>query len=165
MSPLAIAPLERKDLRRIVEIEKLSFPHPWSLGILTSELDAGPSRRYTKAIDGRTIVGYLGLMYVEDEVHVNTLAVIPERQRGHVATELLLDGFDDAVGRGARDITLEVAVENDPAQRLYRKFGLAPVGVRRDYYGQGEDAVVMWGRYIASPEEVARRAELRQSLG
>jgi len=40
---------------------------------------------------------------------------------------------------------LEVAASNLPAQALYRQFGFAPVGVRRNYYEKtGEDALILW---------------------
>ena len=39
---------------------------------------------------------------------------------------------------------------NEPALALYRRFGLAPVGVRPNYYPDGEDALIMWARDIDS---------------
>ena len=46
---------------------------------------------------------------------------------------------------------------NAPAQALYRRFGFAPVGVRKNYYAEtGEDAIIMWVRDIDT-------AELRRS--
>ena len=42
---------------------------------------------------------------------------------------------------------------NEPAIALYRRFGMAPVGVRPNYYPEtGEDALVMWVRDIDSAE-------------
>ena len=64
---------------------------------------------------------------------------------------LLADLVHTALDRGARHLTLEVRVGNDPALALYRRFGLAPVGVRRNYYPvTGDDALVMWARDIDS---------------
>ena len=38
-----------------------------------------------------------------------------------------------------------MAANNEPAQALYRRFGFAPVGVRKNYYPvTGQDALVMW---------------------
>ena len=76
MSGIEILPLVKRDLKRIVEIEKESFPEPWSMTVLRSEIEAGESRRYTKAVLDGELVGYLGLMFVDDEVHINTLAVV-----------------------------------------------------------------------------------------
>jgi ribosomal-protein-alanine N-acetyltransferase len=50
-------------------------------------------------------------------------------------------------------MTLEVRLGARGAQALYRRFGFAPEGVRRDYYQHPtEDAVVMWVRGIDGPE-------------
>ena len=127
MSLLEIALVDLGDLEALVGIEELSFPDPWSAELLRGELELPRSRRYTKALRDGEIVGYLGLMFVDDEVHVNTLATLPASQGRGVATRLLLEGIEASLERGGRHLTLEVAVSNQRAQALYRRFGLAPV--------------------------------------
>ena len=52
-----------------------------------------------------------------------------------------------------------MAANNEPAQSLYRRFGFAPVGVRKNYYPvTGQDALVMWV-YDIDTEEYARRLD------
>ena len=165
MSTLALRPVTTRDLRALVRLEEASFPEPWNENLLRSELEAGPSRRYTVALLGRRLVGCLGLMTVDDEVHVNTLATDPGHRGEGIATRLLLDGMAASVRSGARHLTLEVAASNLAAQALYRKFGLAPVGVRRGYYAGGEDALVMWAHDIDAPAAVERRIAIERSLG
>jgi ribosomal-protein-alanine N-acetyltransferase len=162
---LRIELVEAKDLKRLVEVERASFPEPWSEAVLRAELQEAASRRYTKAVLDGVLTGYLGLMFVEDEVHVNTLAVDIAARRCGIATRLLLDGFEAALARGARHATLEVAASNLSAQRLYASFGMAPVGLRRGYYAHGEDALVLWLRELDCEAEQARRAALAESLG
>jgi ribosomal-protein-alanine N-acetyltransferase len=65
---------------------------------------------------------------------------------------------------GVRHLSLEVAANNEPAQTLYRRFGFAPVGVRKNYYPvTGEDALVMWAYDIDTPEYAERLEELTPS--
>jgi len=46
---------------------------------------------------------------------------------------------------GARRATLEVRHSNEPAQRLYERFGFTVAGIRRGYYtNPAEDALVLW---------------------
>jgi ribosomal-protein-alanine N-acetyltransferase len=60
---------------------------------------------------------------------------------------------------------LEVRVGNEPALALYKRFGLAPVGVRPNYYPvTGEDALVMWARDIDSEEYAERLAAIDSAL-
>jgi len=139
----------RRDVGELLEIEREQFPEPWSRRMLLDELAQGESRRYTVAVDDGVVIGYLGLMFVLDEVHVNTIGVRARVARRGVATSLLEESLAVAVGRGATRATLEVAVSNTAAQALYRRFGFAPVGVRRNYYSRvGEDALVLWADLV-----------------
>ena len=91
------------------------------------------------------MAGYIGFMIVDDEAHMTTIATAPAFQRSGVATTMIVDGIRTLRGGGVRHISLEVAANNDPAQALYRRFGFAPVGVRKNYYPvTGQDALVMW---------------------
>ena len=57
--------------------------------------------------------------------------------------------LEEAVKLGATDLTLEVRAGNHPAQALYRRFGMAPVGIRPSYYQpDNEDALIMWANDI-----------------
>jgi ribosomal-protein-alanine N-acetyltransferase len=49
-----------------------------------------------------------------------------------------------AIGRGCVAWTLEVRASNTAAQELYRWFGFVPAGVRKRYYENTDDAIVMW---------------------
>jgi ribosomal-protein-alanine N-acetyltransferase len=53
-------------------------------------------------------------------------------------------------------MSLEVRVSNTAAQALYARFGFAPAGVRRKYYENVEDAIVMWCHELGSPEHAHR---------
>jgi ribosomal-protein-alanine N-acetyltransferase len=69
-----------------------------------------------------------------------------------------------ALARGSIHLTLEVLVGNDPAIALYRRFGMAPVGVRPNYYPNGGDALIMWVRDIDNGEYAERLAGIEASL-
>jgi [ribosomal protein S18]-alanine N-acetyltransferase len=154
-----IAPLRRRHLRVVVQIEEECYPRPWSATVFLSEIAQRASRRYTVATLGPLVVGYSGLMVVEDDGHITTVSVDPAWQHRGIGTVLLLDQARAAPALGVRHLTLEVRASNMPAQVLYRRFGFAPVGVRRNYYSEtGEDAIVMWAHDIDTAE-YARRLE------
>ena len=135
-----------RDLDAILAIEEAQFPEPWTKSMLREELINRESRRYTVAVEDGVVVGYLGLMYVlKDEMHVNTIGVVPGHERRGIATALLTDGWRDAQARGVERATLEVAVSNTGAQQLYYRFAFKPVGIRRNYYEKtNEDALILW---------------------
>ncbi len=166
MTPsLSLGNMHRRDLKAVMVIEQEVYPEPWSQAIFNSELALRKGRAYRVAKVGRTIAGYFGLMLVEDEAHVTTIAVSPAFQRQGVATELLLDGARIALDAGCRHLSLEVAASNERAQALYRRFGFAPVGVRKGYYPiTGEDAYVMWAYDINTPAYAGRLADIEAAL-
>lgn len=162
---LELAPMRRRDLRQVMLIERVSFPEPWSQTVFVSELSLRSGRAYRIARLGRDLVGYYGLMFVDDEAHVTTIAVAPGNRRRGIATLLLLDAARVAVARGARHISLEVAAGNLGAQALYRRFGFAPVGVRKGYYPvTGEDAYVMWAYDVDGAEYAERLARIEAGV-
>ena len=155
-----LSPLRRRHLRAVVRIEEECYPRPWSATLFLSEIAQRTSRRYTVATIGPLVVGYCGLMLVGEEGHITTVTVDPAWHRRGVGTLMLLDAARAAPSHGVRHLTLEVRVSNVPAQVLYRRFGFAPVGVRKNYYAEtGEDAIVMWARDVDG-QDYARRLEL-----
>lgn len=145
MSEWTIRLAERRDVPELLEIEAAQFPEPWTRSMLLDEITNVETRRYTVAVEQKSIVGYLGVMYVLDELHVNTIGTLPGHEGRGVASSLLEEAWAVAKERGIQRATLEVAVSNKRAQELYARFGFAPVGVRKNYYERSrEDALVLW---------------------
>jgi ribosomal-protein-alanine N-acetyltransferase len=89
-------------------------------------------------------VGFICFWVVEDEMHVNNLAVDPRWRRRGIAAALLEEGLEQGRARRARRAFLEVRASNVGAQALYRRFGFEVAGVRKRYYTHPmEDAVLM----------------------
>ena len=162
MSMLELRPMMVEDLDAVVELERATYTTPWSERIFRDELQE-PSRRYVVASDGESVVGYAGLLTVGEEGHVTTVAVNDGLRSAQLGTRLMLYLVDAALQQELRHLTLEVRFSNTAAQALYRKFGLAPIGVRKHYYGD-EDALIMWVHDIDSPEYADRVGAIRSSL-
>ncbi len=136
---------ERRDVPDLLALETAQFPEPWTRAMLLDEVSNVETRRYTVAVEGKKIVGYLGVMFVLDELHVNTLGTLPGYEGRGIATSLMNDAWIVAKEKGVHRATLEVAVSNTRAQELYFRFGFSPVGVRKNYYERThEDALILW---------------------
>ena len=161
-SGVVVEPMRRKHVPAILPIERVSYPKPWSENVFISELQlaARGDRCYLVALDGKTLVGYAGMMYAVDEAHVTNIAVAPSQQRRGFATRLLAELSWVAIEHGSAAMTLEVRVSNHAAQSLYARLGFAPAGVRQRYYENAEDAIVMWCHDIASEQHRTRLREL-----
>lgn len=168
---VTIERLQVRDLRDVMPIEQGAYPKPWSRSVFESELRqvGSGSRHYIVARERsrrRRVVGYAGLWFVHepdgDQAHITNIVVAPDSRRMGVATRLMGALARTAIERGCVAWTLEVRASNTAAQDLYRRFGFAPAGVRKRYYENTEDAIVMWCHDIQS-EAYAER--LRSIIG
>src|SRR5215211_1910634 len=136
--------LKQADLGAIDEIERVSYPTPWSRSMFAGEI-AKPASICLGAFVEDTLVGYLIVSRYVDAWHVMNIAVDPAHRRRGLASALLerlFEETDDATGRG---YTLEVRVSNGGAIRLYEHLGFRMRGIRRGYYTDNrEDALIMW---------------------
>jgi ribosomal-protein-alanine N-acetyltransferase len=159
-----IVAMERRHLSSAMTSDALVYPKPWSKRLWIQELDRG-DRLYLCATVGRSVLGHIGVLISGDDAHVMTVVTHPRYQRQQVASRLLLHVIPLASARGCSALTLEVRSSNTAAQALYRRFGLAPVGVRKAYYEpEGEDALVMWAHDIDGDPYRARLAALAADL-
>ena len=156
---MVLRPMGRDDVTAVAAMEEVLFgAEAWSPELLTTEMTADPaSRYYIVADDNGVIAGYGGLLAQRGgQADVLTLAVAAHRWGEGIGTALLDGLLSEAARRGCREIFLEVRVDNDRAQRLYRRRGFTDIGIRRAYYQpSGTDALVM--RLIQEPPVVKRR--------
>ena len=139
------------DLPQVMELERLAFPNPWTPGLFLHELKLSFSRLHLarKGDSGGRLLGYVCWWIVGDDVHILNLAVHPDARRGGTGRALVQRVLDDAATHRAASVSLEVGHRNEAASALYRSMGFTEIGLRRNYYGQGEDAVIMERRLSA----------------
>lgn len=162
---LTIGEYEEGDLVEILEIEKDSFPTPWSPDLFRNEMANSISRMLVGKVaqtQGTAVAGYIVFWRVADEIHLHNLAVRRELRRGGIASRLLSKAIRDSRPEGARWVTLDVRRSNLPAQKLYEKFGFSVRGVRPAYYTDtGEDALIMSADLERVPSDAAPPSERR----
>ncbi len=145
MADVIIRQAELGDVDDIYEIEKLCFPDPWSRGSIRYELEENQSAFYIVAEHSGHVVGYAGLWWILDEGHITNVAVKPGYRNRKIAEGIIRTLIDHTVAEGIGHHTLEVRRSNEPAIRLYEKFGFQVEGVRKGYYAfENEDALIMW---------------------
>lgn len=142
-----IVPLDAaSQIDEVVAIEEASFTNPWTREMYLAELDnRGVSYCFLARDDAGATVGFCSFWRVLDELHINNIAVMPDRRRTGVGSALLAHILAEGARMGARRATLEVRRSNESARRLYERFGFTVAGVRRGYYTKpNEDALVLW---------------------
>jgi len=96
------------------------------------------------------IVGIVGFWIMAGEAHISTIGVRSAYRRQGLGELLLISTIELAQTLNAHVITLEVRVSNSVAQALYEKYSFTKAGVRRGYYSDREDAVIMTTDTITS---------------
>ena len=131
--------MKPSDLPAAMEVDRRSLPKPWGERIWRDELESPFGLYLVLELDGE-VIGQIGVRSVLDELHITTIAVLPEhRRRGHARALIggALAAFPDA-----RFVHLEVRPTNRTARVLYTSLGFRETGRRPRYYGD-EDAVLM----------------------
>ena len=140
-----LRPMRWWDIEPAVQIELDLFrSEPWTEAGFWSELAGVPETRYyVVAQDDRGLAGYAGLVCVQHEGDVQTVAVRADRQGEGLGRTLLEELLAEAGRRGCSQLLLEVREDNAAARALYAATGFEQIAVRRGYYGPGLDAIVM----------------------
>lgn len=144
---MIVEPAGAADLDALEDIERHSFPRPWTRAMFEAEL----TRPYAHVIVARdgglatsAIAGFAIFLIVAGEVHLHSIATHPDRRRGGIGKRLLDHLLAQGRAAGATLATLEVRRGNLPAIALYERAGFHTVTVRAGYYQDNhEDALVM----------------------
>ncbi len=142
-APFAVHDALPSDLDDIAALERRAFPIPWKREYFAGEV--GAAFRFNRVIraDDGTLVGYVFCAFAAGEIHVNKIAVADRWRRRGMAHRLMAEVLRFGHATGADEIYLEVRPSNDPARRFYEGIGFVDAGVRKGYYLDGEDALVM----------------------
>ena len=137
------APLQPAHLPACLALDRASLGGLWSEAQWRRELEDG-ERPGMGLFQGDELLALATGWLVLEELHITAVAVAPAwRRRGlgrRALAALLLQGRD----LGAERATLEVAASNPAARALYAATGFRTAGVRRNYYRNGDDALIEW---------------------
>lgn len=147
-SKIIVRDMTKADIPAVCEIENQAFSLPWSAKAFEESLEL-PHAMFLVAQCDDVICGYCGMYQVFQEGDITNVAVLPEYRQTGVGSRLLQGLISKALEREICDITLEVRESNEPAIRLYTKFGFENAGIRKGFYEKPkENAIVMWKRDI-----------------
>lgn len=134
------------DVPAVHTLERELFPaDAWPLDMFLAEI-THETRGYVileTAGPEPQVIGYAGVMSVAETADVQTIAVAPAAEGRGYGRALLDFLAREAKARGAEQILLEVRADNPRAQDLYLKNGYEHIRVRRRYYNDGVDALIM----------------------
>lgn len=135
--------MQEHDLPEVLEIERISFPTPWSETAFVNEIHK--SYAFTRvALSDDTLIGYICVNHVLNEAHILNLAVHPDFRRRGIGTMLMQTALKELQKKECRVFYLEVRFSNSGAIMFYERFGFRTAGIRKRYYvSPAEDAALM----------------------
>ena len=127
---IKIREMQLDDLEQVMTIEEANFSVPWTeTGFFTFLLR-----------EGEKILGYCGVVTVQDEGDITNVAVEKNSQNQGIGKKLLEEMFQRTQKAGVCRLFLEVRAGNAAALHLYEKMGFVQMGIRKNYYEQPEKA-------------------------
>lgn len=133
---------ESADNRAIAQLEEECFDFPWDFEMVSSTQNQDSFLGLVAQIDNK-VVGYAGAVFAFESADIALVAVKGEFRRQKIAETLLNALIDQLIAKNVTKIFLEVRYDNEPAKALYSKLGFKAVSIRKNYYEDAKDAIVM----------------------
>ena len=137
-----IRPMEREDISAVVEGEKKIFGDTLGYDYLLSELEINPFAQYLVLEIGGKVSGYIGL-WIADNMQILNFYVDKEYQNMGFGSMMLEFVIKLVKMSKVPVLSLEVREHNIKAISLYEKYGFKYSHVRKNYYSNGENALVL----------------------
>lgn len=138
---MIVKPLGFEHVSECKEIEKLSF-----MGHRSDDFEKCLSdKNYLQfvAVDKNKVLGYVVVLFVADVAEIISIAVLPESRRLGVGRMLMEFSLKKSKDAGADSVMLEVNENNIGARRLYENQGFVTISIRKKYYNNSDDALIM----------------------
>ena len=144
---MQIRPMHYQDLPEVFSISQKQFgAHSWQLGMFEQELEASGHYSFV-IVENDAVVSFISYMLTEgergQEYNVLNIATAPGYENNGYATALLEFLKQNAIDNNYAGLWLEVRESNVNAIRFYTKFGFKVSYVRKKYYSNGENAIIM----------------------
>ena len=139
---MEITEMTLDDLELMKDTLYSDFDNFWSYNILKQELE-NEKTTYVVAKENNEIVGFAGMSVCMDEATLNNIVVKKSCRSRGIGGELLEALIELCADLNIKTFTLEVNTLNTPAIKLYEKFGFKNLGIRKKYYNNSQDAIIM----------------------
>jgi len=141
------------DLDWVIRVNRECLPENYTALFFINLYKRFPGTFIVAEADGE-IVGYImcrietgipsfKLLGIRKKGHVISVAVLPSHHRKGIGYALIREAMQAMVNYNAKECYLEVRESNLSAIHLYKKLGFETARTLRNYYADGEDAIVL----------------------
>jgi ribosomal-protein-alanine N-acetyltransferase len=135
-----------EDIERVMEIESGASAR-WKREFFERELETDFSI-FLVAEENDSVIGFAVAWDVPGEIQLQNIAVDERYRRKGTATRLIEYLCRLLEQKLPEKILLELRASNVPAEKFYRSLGFNKTGIRKNYYGNSEDAILMEKKII-----------------
>lgn len=139
---ITITDMTLSDLDSMKSILETDFDDFWNYNIFKSELE-NENSKYIVAKINDTIVGFAGFITMYDEADISNIVVNKNYRHLGIGTLLLKNLITLAKSQNLVALNLEVNSLNIFAINLYKNLNFIECGLRKKYYNNLEDAILM----------------------
>lgn len=130
------------DLNLISDTLFDNFDDFWTYNVFKSELE-NPNSKYIVAKFENEIVGFAGIWFAYDDIHITNIVTRKDKRNLGIGSKLLKKLIQISKESSLKEITLEVNEHNNNAICMYQKFGFSIIGIRKKYYNNTDNAIIM----------------------
>lgn len=137
--------LESKDVKQVVLLEEQFLGESLGEDMILNELN-NSNVCFLSAKDDEKVIGYIGAYTFDDSMEILNFVVDEAYQRqgiGSLLFNTLLEMYDKT-----KSIVLEVRYNNEKGISFYKKNNFNVISIRKHYYKNGDDAIVMMKEII-----------------
>lgn len=139
---IEIFPMSVDDIDDVMEIDSSFSTAPWSRELFLNEFKNLFSYNFVAKHDS-IIIGYLNFWVVCEVLELNNFAVREGYRNKGIGSFLMEFLIKTGEFFNVKQIFLDVKRDNFPARYLYKRFGFTESGIRKNYYDDGSDAILM----------------------
>ena len=139
MPEVIIRPITVSDVSRIIDLEMKYLGETIGSDMLISE-STNPTIKFLAIEKNNLLLGYIGCYHILGECEILNFVIDGAFQRkgyGQMLFNELLNQVD------AKRVVLDVRVNNEQGMKFYLKNGFRKISIRKNYYSDGTDAIVM----------------------
>ncbi|MGL6185420.1 MAG: ribosomal protein S18-alanine N-acetyltransferase [Clostridium chrysemydis] len=140
--------LKEMDESHILEVKAISdssLKESWSLDSIKNEL-SNSLATYIVGILDNTVIGFAGAWLIASEGQITNVSVSKDFRGQGIGFKIINELLKTLSSKGSKEVTLEVRESNLAAQKLYEKCGFKNEGIRKNFYPDKENAIIMWKR-------------------
>ncbi len=137
---ISIKPINEKDIDLCYELDSNTISL-WSKKQWTNEFKKDGIRVFGILLSNY-VIGICVFHVVLDEAQINFFAIIPKYRKKGFGTYLMSYLINQCKKLNINKLFLEVSNNNSTAEKFYSRFEFFTVGIRRNYYKDGSDALL-----------------------